>query len=34
MTTFNDKVPKPQEYKKDIMLYDKLKATAIKRDKF
>ena len=30
----NEKVPKPQEYKKDIMLYDKLEARAIKRDKF
>lgn len=29
MTPFNDRVPKPQEYKKDILLYDKLKARAI-----
>lgn len=34
MTPFNDRVPKPQEYKKDLLLYDKLKAGAIKKDKF
>ena len=34
MTTFDHKVPKPQTYIKDIMLYDKLIARAIKRDKF
>ena len=34
MTPFNEKIQKPQEYKKDIMLYNKLEARAIKRDKF